>query len=68
MNLKDKKALITGASRGIGKALAKELALCGCEVFVNYAGNDKKAEEKWYPQKDYHTMYIAEVEKILIKE
>ena len=45
MNLKDKKALITGASRGIGKALAKELALCGCEVFVNYAGNDKKAEE-----------------------
>ena len=23
---------------------------------------------KWYPQKDYHTLYIAEVEKILIKE
>ena len=45
MNYKDKKALITGASRGIGRALAKELALCGCEVFVNYAGNDKKAEE-----------------------
>ncbi|MDY3304444.1 MAG: SDR family NAD(P)-dependent oxidoreductase [Clostridia bacterium] len=37
MNFKDKKALITGASRGIGMALAKELALCGCEVFVNYA-------------------------------
>lgn len=25
-------------------------------------------DEKWYPEKDYHTLYIAEVEKILIKE
>jgi len=25
-------------------------------------------DEKWYPQKDYHTIYIAEVEKILIKK
>ena len=25
-------------------------------------------EKKCYPQKDYHTMYIAEVEKILLKE
>ena len=25
-------------------------------------------DEKWYPQKDYHTMYIAEVVKILVKE
>ena len=23
---------------------------------------------KWYPEKDYHTLYIAEVEKVLIKE
>ena len=29
---------------------------------------DKDAEEKWYPQKDYHTMYIAAVEKVLVKE
>ena len=29
---------------------------------------DKQAEEKWYPQKDYHTMYIAEIEKVLVKE
>ena len=29
---------------------------------------DKKAEEKWYPEKDYHTMYIAEVEKVLVRE
>lgn len=25
-------------------------------------------DEKWYPEKDYHTLYIAEVEKVLIKE
>ena len=25
-------------------------------------------EEKWYPQKDYHTMYISEVLKVLVKE
>lgn len=25
-------------------------------------------DEKWYPEKDYHTLYIAEIEKILIKE
>ena len=24
--------------------------------------------EKWYPQKDYHTMYILEIEKILVRE
>ena len=25
-------------------------------------------DEKWYPGKDYHTMYIVEIEKILVKE
>lgn len=25
-------------------------------------------DEKWYPEKDYHTMYVAEIEKTLIKE
>ena len=25
-------------------------------------------DSKWYPQKDYHTMYIAEVLKVLVKE
>lgn len=23
---------------------------------------------KWYPERDYHTLYIAEVEKVLIKD
>lgn len=25
-------------------------------------------DKKWYPEKDYHTMYIAEIEKVLIKK
>lgn len=24
-------------------------------------------DEKWYPQKDYHTMYIVEIEKVLVR-
>lgn len=27
---------------------------------------DKSCDERWYPEKDYHTMYIAEVEKVLV--
>lgn len=42
----DKKvALITGASRGIGKACAIELAKAGLDVIVNYAGNDEAAQK-----------------------
>ena len=29
---------------------------------------DKSCDEKCYPDKDYHTMYIAEVEKVLVRE
>ena len=29
---------------------------------------DEEPDRKWYPDKDYHTMYIAEIEKVLIKE
>ncbi|WP_315121181.1 flavin reductase [uncultured Clostridium sp.] len=29
---------------------------------------ERELDEKWYPEKDHHTLYIAEVEKILIKE
>lgn len=29
---------------------------------------DQESEGTWYPQKDYHVMYMAEIEKVLVKE
>ena len=40
-----KTALVTGASRGIGKKIALQLGEEGYNVVVNYAGNKEKAEE-----------------------
>jgi 3-oxoacyl-[acyl-carrier protein] reductase len=40
-----KTAIITGASRGIGRTIALRLAADGFGVVVNYAGNPGKAEE-----------------------
>jgi len=40
-----KTAIVTGASRGIGRSIAKRLATDGFSVVVNYAGNAEEAEE-----------------------
>ncbi|CAL9216399.1 unnamed protein product [Arabidopsis halleri] len=37
--------VVTGASKGVGKAIALALGKAGCKVLVNYAGSAKEAEE-----------------------
>jgi len=43
--LRDSVAIVTGASRGIGRAIALELANCGANVVVNYASSSTAAQE-----------------------
>ncbi len=45
MSLKGKKALVTGGSRGIGRAIVLTLAEQGADVIINYLRNDAAANE-----------------------
>ena len=43
--MSEKVALVTGASRGIGRACALELARAGYDIAVNFAGNVEAANK-----------------------
>ena len=45
MRLKDKIALVTGSSRGVGRAVAVAYAREGAKVMINYTSNEKAAKE-----------------------
>jgi NAD(P)-dependent dehydrogenase (short-subunit alcohol dehydrogenase family) len=45
LQLKDQVAVVTGGSRGIGRATAQLLADLGAHVVVNYVNNAKAADE-----------------------
>ncbi|KAE9610506.1 hypothetical protein Lal_00029781 [Lupinus albus] len=44
-NVESPVVVVTGASRGIGRAIALSLGKAGCKVLVNYARSSKEAEE-----------------------
>ncbi len=44
MGMKNRIALVTGGTRGIGKAISVDLKKAGCKVIASYAGNDEAAK------------------------
>jgi 3-oxoacyl-[acyl-carrier protein] reductase len=45
LSLKEKTALVTGGSRGIGRAVGEKLAAEGATIVINYARNEQLAQE-----------------------
>ena len=56
MEIKGKNAIVTGGSRGIGRAIALEVAKRGANVGINYVTNETKARET-----------LSEIEKFGVK-
>jgi len=60
--MKEKFALVTGSGRGIGKAVAVQLAKDGFTIFVHFRQNEKKAGETAQEIEKYSKAYLAKGE------
>ncbi len=63
-----KGALVTGGSRGIGKACALELAKAGYDIVINYAGNEEAANKTVSEIKDLGQNAVAKKFDVSNKE
>ena len=54
MKLEGKAAVVTGASRGCGRATALDLARGGCSVLINYSRSKEQAE---FAERDTFTLH-----------
>ncbi|WP_312667268.1 3-oxoacyl-[acyl-carrier-protein] reductase [Tissierella praeacuta] len=68
MSLKDKAALITGGSRGIGKEIALELARNGVHIGISYVSNTEKANEVLEEIKSYGVNAVAVKANVSVEE
>jgi 3-oxoacyl-[acyl-carrier protein] reductase len=59
MRLKDKVAIVTGSSRGVGKAIAIAYGEAGADVVVNYSSSQKSADEVVQKIKSFGSRAIA---------
>ena len=62
MNLKDKKILITGASSGIGQAIAISCAKKEASVLINYRKNLKGAEQTLREVERYSKSFVFQAD------
>lgn len=45
MSFRGKTAIVTGAARGIGRAISLELGRCGCNIAFNYVNSEEEAKQ-----------------------
>jgi len=57
--LKDKVALITGSTKGIGRGIAEKYASLGVKLVLNYSSDDKSAEETTKLMEQYGVEFLV---------